>query len=70
MGPFTNYVMYFSRFFTTYTETKKYPPIRDFSRRFSLKTAFLKWIFEADPGGVQIRAVSHFNGLEETFKMR
>ena len=41
-----------------------------FSRCFSLKTAFLKWIFEADPGGVQIRAVSHFNGLEETFKMR
>ena len=41
-----------------------------FSRCFSLKTAFLKWIFEADPVGVQIRAVSHFNGLEETFKMR
>ena len=41
-----------------------------FSRCFSCKTAFLKWIFEADPVGVQIRAVSHFNGLEETFKMR
>ena len=41
-----------------------------FSRCFSLKTAFLKWIFEADPVGVQIRAVSHFNGLEEIFKMR
>ena len=38
-----------------------------FSRCFSLKTAFLKWIFEADPVGVQIRAVSHFNGLEEIF---
>ena len=41
-----------------------------FSRCFSCKTAFLKWIFEADPVGVQIRTVSHFNGLEETFKMR
>ena len=41
-----------------------------FSRCFSCKTAFLKWIFEADPVGVQIRTVSHFNGVEETFKMR
>ena len=45
-------------------------PLGHFSRCFSLKTAFLKWIFEADPGGVQIRAASHFNGLEEIFKMR
>ncbi len=37
---------------------------------FSCKTAFLKWIYEAKPVGVQIRTVSHFNGLEETFKMR
>merc|ERR1712208_187426 len=41
-----------------------------FSRCFSCKTAFLKWIFEADPVGVQIRALSHFKGLFKTFKMR
>ena len=41
-----------------------------FSRCFSCKTPFLKWIFEADPVGVQIRTVSHFNGLKETFKIR
>ena len=35
-----------------------------FSRCFSCKTAFLKWIFEADPVGVQICTVSHFKGLE------
>ena len=54
----------------TYTKGNMFWHPATFLRCFSLKTAFLKWIFEADPVGVQIRAVSHFNGLEETFKMR
>ena len=54
----------------SYTPDGKYWHPSPFSRCFSCKTAFLKWIFEADPVGVQIRAVSHFKGLEETFKMR
>ncbi len=43
---------------------------RLFQGVLAVKRLFLKWIFEADPVGVQIRTVSHFNGLEETFKMR
>ena len=68
-------VMYWLRFvnlpgYLSYTDGQGKPYSSPFSRCFSCKTAFLKWIFEADPVGVQIRAVSHFKGLEETFKMR
>ena len=47
-----------------YTDGQVKPYSSPFSRCFSCKTAFLKWIFEADPVGVQIRTVSHFKGLE------
>ena len=53
-----------------YTDGQRKPYSSPFSRRFSCKTALLKWIFEADQVGVQIRAVSHFKGLDKTFKMR
>ena len=37
---------------------------------FLYKTAFLKSKFEDDPVRVQKRNISHFKGLEQTFKMR
>ena len=56
-----------SKIFSIYTKGNMFWRPATFSMCFSCKTAFLKWIFEADPVGVQIRTVPHFNGLEETF---
>ena len=55
---------HFSKFEILYTPDGKSRHPSPFSRCFSCKTAFLKWIFEADPVGVQIRTVSHFKGFE------